>query len=183
MQKLSIFFIFNELLWFYEDCISRLHKLYTKSCWYLKLVFFFPTICQGWASLVIWLVKNWTAMQETQFDSSVRKSPWKSDRLLTQVFMYSVYSVQYIYAEYMYPVFNIPSSGSDSKESAGNVGKLGLIPGLGRSPRGEHGNPLQYSFLENPHGRTLVGYSLWGHRESDMTKHSIAFTFTKQHSK
>ena len=74
----------------------------------------------------------------------------------------------------MYPVFSIPSSGSDSKESAGNVGKLGLIPGLGRSPRGEHGNPLQYSFLDNPHGWNLVGYSLWGHRESDMTKHSIA---------
>ena len=33
------------------------------------------------------------------------------------------------------------SSGSSGKESACNVGDLGLIPGLGRSPRG-HGNPL-----------------------------------------
>ena len=33
--------------------------------------------------------------------------------------------------------------------------------GLGRSLVGEHGNPLQYHCLENPHGqRTLVGYSL-----------------------
>ena len=40
--------------------------------------------------------------------------------------------------------------GSDSKESACNVGSLGLIPGLGRPPRGGHGNPLQYSCLENP---------------------------------
>ena len=39
--------------------------------------------------------------------------------------------------------------GSDGKESACNVGDLGLIPGLGRSPGGEHGNPLQYSYLEN----------------------------------
>ena len=43
-----------------------------------------------------------------------------------------------------------------------------LIPGLGRSPRGEHGNPLQYSCLENPHGqRSLVGYHPWGCKESD----------------
>ena len=43
--------------------------------------------------------------------------------------------------------------GSDSKESACNAGDLGLIPGLGRAPGGEHGNPLQYSCLENPHGQ------------------------------
>ena len=33
--------------------------------------------------------------------------------------------------------------------NAGDV-DVGLIPGLGRSPGGGHGNPLQYSFLENP---------------------------------
>ena len=60
---------------------------------------------------------------------------------------------------------------SDSKESAWNEGDLGLNPELGRSPRGEHGNPLQYSCLENPHGqRSLAGYSSWGHKESDMTE-------------
>ena len=57
---------------------------------------------------------------------------------------------------------------SDSKESTCNAGDLGLIPGLGRSPGGGHGNPLQYSCLENPHGlRNLVGYSPWGCKESD----------------
>ena len=55
--------------------------------------------------------------------------------------------------------------GSDGKESASNVGDLGSIPGLGRSARGGHGNPLQYSCLENPHGqRSLVGYCPWGCR-------------------
>ena len=39
--------------------------------------------------------------------------------------------------------------GSDSKESACSAGDPGLIPGLGRSPGGGHGNPLQYSCLEN----------------------------------
>ena len=40
--------------------------------------------------------------------------------------------------------------GSDGKESACSVGDLGLIYGLGRSPREGNGNPLQYSCLENP---------------------------------
>ena len=39
--------------------------------------------------------------------------------------------------------------GSDGKESACNAGDLGSIPGLGRSPGEENGNPLQYSCLEN----------------------------------
>ena len=42
---------------------------------------------------------------------------------------------------------------------------LGLIPGLGRSPGGGHGNPLGYSCLENPYEqRSLVGSSPWGGR-------------------
>ena len=41
---------------------------------------------------------------------------------------------------------------SCGKESACNAGDPGLIPGSGRSLREGHGNPLQYSFLENPHG-------------------------------
>ena len=53
--------------------------------------------------------------------------------------------------------------GSDSKEYACNAGDLGLIPGLGRYPRGRHGNPLQDSCLQNPHGqRTLPGYKSMG---------------------
>ena len=61
--------------------------------------------------------------------------------------------------------------GSDGKESTCNVGDLGFIPGLGRSPGGEHGNPLQYSCLENPHRqRILTGYSPWGHKELAMTE-------------
>ena len=62
--------------------------------------------------------------------------------------------------------------GSDGKEAICSVGDLGLLPGLGRSPGGGHGNPLQCSCLGNPHGqRSLVGCSPWGHKESDMTEH------------
>ena len=59
------------------------------------------------------------------------------------------------------------------------VGDLGSIPGLGRSPRGGHGNPFKYSCLENPHEqRSPTGYSPLGgrgmgagegHKESNMT--------------
>ena len=46
--------------------------------------------------------------------------------------------------------------GSDGKVPAYNAGDTtgaGLIPGLGRSPGEGNGNPLQYSFLENPMDR------------------------------
>ena len=42
--------------------------------------------------------------------------------------------------------------GSDGKAYARNAGGLGLIPGWGRSPGEDNGNPLQYSCLENPMG-------------------------------
>ena len=55
--------------------------------------------------------------------------------------------------------------------NAGDVRDMGWIFGLGRSPGGGHGNPLQYSCLENPHGqRSLEGYSPSGYKESDTTK-------------
>ena len=43
--------------------------------------------------------------------------------------------------------------GSVGKESACNAGDLGSIPGLGKCPGGGHGNPCQYSGLENPMDR------------------------------
>ena len=43
--------------------------------------------------------------------------------------------------------------------NAGDLKDAGSIPGLGRSPAGGHGNLLQYSCLEIPWQRSLVGYS------------------------
>ena len=55
--------------------------------------------------------------------------------------------------------------------NAGDTGDAGSIPGLGRFPGGGNGNPFQYSCLENPMDkRSLVGYSPWGCKESDMTQ-------------
>ena len=91
------------------------------------------------ASLIAQLVKNHPAMQET---------PWRRERLPTPAFL------------------GFPG-GSAGKESACNVGDLGSIPGLGRSPGEGKGYPLQYSGLESP----------WGRKESVTTERlSLHFT-------
>ena len=69
-----------------------------------------------------------------RFNTWVGKVPWRRDRLPSPVF------------------FGFPG-GSESKESACNVGDLGLNSGLGRSPGKGNGNPFQYSCLENPMDR------------------------------
>ena len=61
------------------------------------------------------------------------KIPWRRDRIPTPVFL------------------GFPCS-SAGKESACNVGDMGSIPGLGRSPGEGKGYPLQYSGLENSKG-------------------------------
>ena len=58
-------------------------------------------------------------------------------------------------------VKNLPASAVDVKDA-------GLISGLGRSPGGGKGNPLQYSCLENYTDRGT--YSPWGRKESDTTE-------------
>ena len=52
--------------------------------------------------------------------------------------------------------------GSELKASACNVGDLGSIPGLERSPGEGNGNPLQYSCLENPTDRGAWWATLHG---------------------
>ena len=59
-------------------------------------------------------------------------------------------------------VVNYPPAKSE------DIRDMGSIPGLGRSFGGEHGNPPQYSCLENP--TNGEAYSPWGHKESDMTE-------------
>ena len=71
---------------------------------------------------------------------------------------------------YLYNGMGFPG-GSVGEESTCNAGDLGSIPRLGRSSGGGHGNPLQYSCLENSHGqRSLVGYGPWACKELDTTE-------------
>ena len=56
--------------------------------------------------------------------------------------------------------------GLADKESACNVGDLGLIPGSGKSPGEGNGNPLQYSCLENPMDRAIWKVTVHGAAKS-----------------
>ena len=49
-------------------------------------------------------------------------------------------------------------------DSAGDAGDVGLIPGSERSPEGGHGNPLQYSCLENSMDRGAWWVIAWSQR-------------------
>ena len=70
-------------------------------------------------------------------------------------------------------------SGSEVNASAHNAGHLGSIPGLGRSPREGNGNPLQYSWLENP----MDGGAWWAtfHWVTKSQTGLSNFTFTFMH--
>ena len=84
------------------------------------------------------LIKNPPAIQETPFQFLGQEDPLEKDRLPTPVFL------------------GFPD-GSAGKESACNVGDLGLIPGLGRSSGEGNGYPLQYSGLKNFMGCIVHG--------------------------
>ena len=60
---------------------------------------------------------------------------------------------------------------SSGKESAYQCRRRRFSPWVGKNPGVGHGNPLQYSCLENPHRqRSLVGYSPWGCKQLNMTE-------------
>ena len=62
-------------------------------------------------------------------------------------------------------------SGSMVKNPPANARDLGLVPELGRSFRGRHGSPLQYSYLENPIDRRVWEVIVHGvAKESDRTE-------------
>ena len=102
-------------------------------------------------ALEAWSLSHWTA----------REIPWE----------YFFLSIRQ-WVKWMLVVKNLLAS-------AGDIRDMGLIPGSGRSPGGGHGNPLQYSCLENPVGRGawqaavhgVTQSQLWPKRLSTHAKH------------
>ena len=101
----------------------------------------------------------------------VADEDWEMRRHLFFLFFAAVRSSVRIYA------LGFPG-GSEVKVSACNGGDLGSIPGLGRSPGEENGNPLQYSCLQNP----VDGRAWWaivhGVAKSQTGLIDLTFTFT-----
>jgi len=62
------------------------------------------------------------------------------------------------------------SGGAAVKNPSAKAGHTGSVPGLGRSPAGGQGNPLQYSFLENPMDRGVWQAAVHRVTESDVTE-------------
>ena len=58
----------------------------------------------------------------------------------------------------------------DPPANEGDIRDAGSVPGLGRSPRGQHGNPLQYSCLKNPVDRGAWQATFHRVAESDTTE-------------
>ena len=97
-------------------------------------------------SLIAQLVKNPPAMQETPVRFLAGEICWRGDKLPTPVFLGFL-------------------GGSAGKESTHNVGDMGSIPGLGRSPGEGKGSPLQCSDIENSMDCIVRGVT-----ESDTTE-------------
>ena len=131
-----------------------LNSLWDIDCLFLSL---FNTKVWASASLIAQLVKNQPAMQETRFDSWVGKILWRKDGLPIPVFL------------------GFPC-GSAGKESACNMGDLGSIFGLGRSPGEGKGYPLQYSGLENSLNYRSMGLQRVGHDGVTFTHMGLCFS-------
>ena len=96
------------------------------------------------------LVKNLPAILGRQFDSWVRKFPWRKG--------YATHSSSLGLSWWL-----------TRWRICLQCRRLGSIPRLGRSLGGGHGNPLHSSCLKNPHGqRSLVGCGPWNLKELDM---------------
>ena len=72
-------------------------------------------------------------------------------------------------------VKNLPAKVGDARD-------LGSIPGLGRPPGEENGNPFQYSYLENSVDRRAWWATVHGVAESDRTDHACMHTCTHTHT-
>ena len=162
--------VYEKSMYLPLNFVINLKLLFKKACFF----FSFLNNCTSAVATVLLYISNngfpgGSAGKEStcnaadpQLNSCVAKFPWRRNRSPTPVFL------------------GFPG-GSDSKESTCNVGALGSIPGLGRSPGGGHGNPLQYSCRANPMDRgawQATGYSPWGCKESD----TIEQLSTAQHT-
>ena len=116
----------------------------------------------AWQATVHWVTKSqtWLSTRATPYTHKWQNHAYFPDVDTVSVVLIILHKVIYLRSwgtqilETCLPwtSLDIPG-GTDSKASGYNVGDPGSIPGLGRSPGEENGNPLQHSCLENPMDR------------------------------
>ena len=118
---------------------------------------------------------SWLCFWNNQILSKLRSldfyTPPPSTTLLNSYLHRCLMAAWSLMTGIVFTVVHVPDS-SDGEESACNAQHLGSIPGLGRSPEEGHGNPLEYSCLENSVDRRAwqATYSPWSCKGSDTTE-------------
>ena len=140
------------------------------------------TYCFTRASLVVQTVKNLPAIQETWVQSlgqedALEKGMANHSSILSQRTQWTeepgglqstgLHRVgqnrnNLAYTHVMFPGLSQWLNSKEFAFNAGDTGDTGSIPGSGRCPGGGHGNPLQYSCLENPMDRVACGLQSTG---------------------
>ena len=131
------------------------------------------------------LVKNLPAMQETWVRSWVGKIPWRRERLPTPVFwpgefcgLYSPWGCKELdmtetFTFMCYMGFPGGASGKEPACQCRRLRRCGFDPWVGKIPwrEGKAWQALPVFLPGETHGqKSLLGYSPWGHIESDMTE-------------
>ena len=122
--------------------------------WVTFTFFFFDMIRIAWASLIAQLVKNLLQCRRPQFNSWVRKIPWRRDRLPSPL----KYSWASLVAQLV-------------KRNCLQCGRPGFDPWVGKIPLEKEMQSTPVLLPGKSHGqRSLVGYSPWGRKELDTTE-------------
>ena len=103
--------------------------------------------------------KQQSPKQTIHFPPQCPEEPTKDTLMVT----FTKLDALFIRASQVALVKVLPANAEDLRD-------VGLIPRLGRSPGIGNGNPLQYSCLEIPRQRSLLGYGTWSYKESGTTE-------------
>ena len=113
-----------------------------------KIYYIFSWLLAFWGSQLTWE----DLVSQTSFHSSEFLWPC-GQRNLSWLVLLTTEPNSHLFISILYTVSSGFPGGSDGEESTCNAGDWGSVPGSGWSPGEVHGNPLQYSCLENPMDR------------------------------
>ena len=189
MYNLKIFSIFTDLWNHHHNQFENFFLSFSKEISYTLAVILiprqFPRPKQPLVIMSLWIFLFWTS-HTNKIIHYVIFCDWPlSLRIMLLRFIHVVAWISTFflliteYFLYKYTTLYSFPHGSDSKESTCNVGDLGSIPGLGRSPGEGKDYPLQYSGLENvTKSQTRLSHFFfhpWNQRISEVLQISTLF--------